>query len=72
MQEMLQHGVLKQDDVDRMWNALPKQNLGAFSKKKGFGVQQSDGINVDAFLALNQAIEDEGESEVVGADDEMQ
>jgi len=73
MQEMLQHGVLKQDDVDRMWNALPKQNLGAFYKKKGFGVQQSDGINVEAFLALNQAIEDEGESEVVGgADDEMQ
>lgn len=72
MQEMIRSGMIAQHEVDKMWDALPKQPLGTFYKKKGFGttssVEQSDGITVEAFLALNNAIEDEERSEIMGED----
>lgn len=75
MREMLSTGMLMEDQVATMWDALPKQPLPSKggSKKKGFGNSAgpgadklSTGINLDAFLALNQAFEDASESEVVG------
>jgi len=75
MREMLSTGMLMEDQVAAMWDALPKQPLPfkGGSKKKGFGNNSaigadklSTGINLDAFLALNQAFEDASESEVVG------
>jgi len=65
--EMIKAGNLSEEQVQGMWNALPKKPLGAFYKKKGFGnVAQADGINVAAFLNFNTVIDDLEKAEVWG------
>ena len=69
MREMLSTGIISQEAVDRMWAALPKQPLR--QKSKGFGDdadKNREGIAMEAFLALNNAIEDEERSEVMSGD----
>ena len=80
MREMLQSGMLVQEEVDAKWDALPRQPLPSAAGgasgggSKGFGSssgkssRQSEGITLEAFLALNTAIEDEERSEVMGGE----
>jgi hypothetical protein len=59
IKDLIENGGITVDQVNYMWDALPKKPLGAFIKKKGFGKPtQSDGIDVDAFLSFNTALED--------------
>lgn len=61
--DLIADGVLEEDQVIRMWDALPKEALGTFykGKGKGFGrpaqVQQELGINLESFLAFNRALD---------------
>lgn len=69
MREMIGTGIISQEAVDQMWAALPKQPLR--QKSKGFGDDADkarEGIAIEAFLALNNAIEDEERSEVISGD----
>jgi hypothetical protein len=72
MREMITSGMIAREEVDRLWDALPKQPLSAAQRgkgSKGFGAgseRQADGIEIDAFLALNRAIEDEERTEAMG------
>ena len=70
--EMVENDVLNADQIKVMWNALPKQPLGSFSKGDSSDMQkivQSDGITIEAFLAFNTALEDEVSSENLVGDD---
>jgi len=69
MREMITSGMIAKEEVDKLWDALPKQPLSAAQRGKGFGAgseRQADGIEIDAFLALNRAIEDEERTEAMG------
>ena len=50
MNEILTKGDMNLEDLREMWTALPKSidSVG----------QEEEGINMDAFLSLNEAIED--------------
>jgi len=56
MADIFSSGSLDKEQVLKIWNALPKEPLPAKKANKGFG--SKDGITVEAFLALNQEIED--------------
>lgn len=67
LRELVNNGVITQEQLDRVWNALPKKPLGRYYKAgKGSKIKQSDGITVEAFLMFNEEIEDLGSSEIVG------
>jgi hypothetical protein len=71
LSELISNGIVNQEQLDRIWNALPKKPLGRYYKStgansKGSKIKQSDGITVDAFLMFNEEIEDLGSSEIVG------
>jgi hypothetical protein len=59
IKELIEGEAITMEQINNMWEALPKRPLGSFHRKKGFAkVVQSDGIDVDSFLAFNTALED--------------
>ena len=50
MKEILTKGEMTLEDLREMWTALPK-SIDSVGKEE-------EGINIDAFLSLNEAIED--------------
>ena len=50
MHEMLTKNQLKIDELEKLWAALPKA-----TNPKGF---EEEGIDLEAFLSLNEALED--------------
>jgi len=61
VQEMLSSGDLQVRDLDQIWEALPKEKSDRSGNSLGF----EPAIGVDAFVALNTAIEDLVTSTVV-------
>jgi hypothetical protein len=57
----METGDLSMAQVDELWAAVPKEPLGYFSRDTESTLspmEQSDGITVEAFISLVNAIED--------------
>ena len=59
IKQYLESGAISNQQMNDLWDALPKRPVGIFMKKKGNTmISQSDGITLQGFLSFNEAFND--------------